>query len=261
MMDNEDRTFMQVQRNAPNASSGKPDLSVIIPMFNERESLPVLLERLSGVLASFPGTYELLINDDDSPDGTRQVTESYRRRCPRLRVIRCVDGEKGPAPAVVSGWRAARRSVLAVMGADLQRPPELLVRMIEAFGNASVALVIVGRHLLNGQELRWNPIRKWIWRGASNLAQAMLPLQAQHATNPMSGYFMLRRSVVDGAALQPKGCKILLEILGRGRYDKVIEMSYRFGKRHRGSSKPGAGVMRDYPVRWTWTQLIEPQPA
>jgi len=223
-----------------------PALSLIIPTFNEAENLPFLLERLVAALSGAGRSHEVIVVDDDSPDKTWQVAEAYRARYPQLKIIRRTTGEKGLSPAVVAGWASAQGEVLGVMDADLQHPPELLARLLDAFEDPTVDVVIASRYTAAGERFRWNPLRKWISRGASNLAQAVLPPQAQGVTDPMSGFFALRRRVIREVALEPKGYKILLEVLVRGHYDRVVEIPYQFGRRHRGTSKLGASVMQDY---------------
>lgn len=224
----------------------RPGLSLVIPTYNEAENLPVLLERLTRALVTCRGGYELIVVDDDSPDGTWRVAESLRARHPQLAIIRRTAGERGLAPAVVEGWRVARGERLGVMDADLQHPPELLVELLAAFEDPEVDVAIASRYTARGERLRWSPIRKWLSRGASNLAQAVLPPQAHSVTDPMSGYFLLRRRVLDGAVLRPRGYKILLEVLGAGRYRRVVDVPYQFGPRYRGASKLGSRVMLDY---------------
>lgn len=223
-----------------------PRLSVVIPTYNEAENVPVLLERLAGILSAAGVEHEVIVVDDDSPDRTWQVAESLRARFPHVRVIRRTSSERGLAPAVVEGWRAAQGELLGVMDADLQHPPEVLTKLLEAFADPGVDLAIASRYTLNGRSRGLSPIRKWLSRGASNLAQAVLPAAAHGVTDPMSGYFMLRRRVVEQVELRPKGYKILLEVLGRGRYRRVVDVPFEFGRRTRGESKLGANVMRDY---------------
>lgn len=235
-----------------------PQLSMVIPTFNEAQNLPVLFERLTKALDAWGGTYELVIVDDDSPDKTWLAAEHSRAQYPQVRVIRRMTGEKGLAPAVVEGWRQAKGEILGVLDADLQHPPELLPKLAELFRNGStVDIAIASRYLPAGWHLKWNPIRKWISRGASNLAQAVLPRQAQHITDPMSGCFLLRRSVIESSALHPQGYKILLEVLGRGDYRQVAEVPYQFGRRRHGHSKLGARVMGDY-LSQLWQLIWKP---
>ena len=233
-----------------------PAVSIVIPTFNEAENLPVLLERLTRALGQASNAYELIVVDDDSPDKTWLVAEAARARYPQLRVLRRTRGEKGLAPSVVAGWQKARGELLGVIDADLQHPPETLVRLIEALEDRHIDVAIASRYAADSPRLRWNPVRKWISQGASRLAQAVLPSQAHGVTDPMSGLFVIRRDVIQAVALRPKGYKILLEVLSRGRYGRVMELPYRFGRRHRGQSKLGANVMRDYLLQLGRLMLV-----
>ncbi len=233
-------------------------VSVIIPTYNEAENVPLLLEQLGRALSGCGADYELIIVDDDSPDETWRVAEACQRQDPRVRVIRRTGGVKGLAPSVVDGWRQARGELLGVIDADLQHPPEVLATLVRVFEDPSVDVAVASRYTSNGVRLRWNPVRKWISRGASNLAQAVLPSAAHGVTDPMSGFFVLRRRVVEDAALRPTGYKILLEVLGRGRYRRVAEVPYQFGRRRRGESKLGALVMRDYLAQ-VWRLVWAPE--
>ena len=224
----------------------QPSVSVVIPTYNEAENVPVLVERVAAVLSHRGIDYELIVADDDSPDGTWQVAESLRARFPQVRVLRRTSGDKGLAATVVEGWRQARGELLGVLDADLQHPPEVLAKLLDAFADPSVDLAIASRYAPHGGSRGLNLIRKWLSRGASNLAQAVLPAAAHGVTDPMSGYFLLRRRVVERVALRPKGYKILLEVLGRGRYRRVVDVPFEFGRRLRGQSKLGAHVTRDY---------------
>ncbi|MBI3455359.1 MAG: glycosyltransferase family 2 protein, partial [Candidatus Rokubacteria bacterium] len=221
-------------------------MSIVIPTYNEAENVPVLVGRVAAVLSHRGIDYELIVADDDSPDGTWQVAESVRARHPQVRVIRRASGEKGLAAAVVEGWRQARGELLGVMDADLQHPPEVLAKLLDVFADPSVDLAIASRYAPHGGSRGLNLVRKWLSRGASNLAQAVLPPSAHGVTDPMSGYFLLRRRVIERVELRPKGYKILLEVLGRGQYRRVVEVPFAFGRRTQGESKLGANVMRDY---------------
>lgn len=225
---------------------GLVKLSVVIPTYNEAENVPVLVEQVAAVLSARGIEHELIVVDDDSPDKTWQVAESLRARFPQVRVLRRTSGEKGLAPAVVEGWRAAQGELLGVMDADLQHPPAVVAKLLEAFADPSVDLALASRYVPHGGSQGLGLIRKWLSRGASNLAQAVLPAAAHGVTDPMSGFFLLHRRVVEGVELRPKGYKILLEVLGRGRYQRVAEVPFEFGRRTRGASKLGASVMRDY---------------
>ncbi len=234
-----------------------PELSLVIPTFNEAENVPILLERIAQALGSLEGRYEVLIVDDDSPDGTWRVAEACRERYPQLRVIRRVEGERGLAPSVVDGWRQARGELLGVIDADLQHPPEVLVPLLLAMRQTDAEIGVASRYASSEQKLRWNVLRKWLSRGASELAEAVLPAHARSVTDPLSGFFLLRRTVVEGITLRARGYKILLEVLSRGRYQRVVEVPYTFGRRHQGASKLSAHVMGDYLAQ-LWRLIWRP---
>lgn len=221
-------------------------VSIILPTFNERDNLPVLLERIERALSSRHERWEVVVVDDDSPDRTWEAAEQLRRRYPFLRVVRRTTGVKGLSPSVVEGWQVATGEVLVVMDADLQHPPEVLPALLKACESPDVDIVVASRYRPEGAVGRWVFWRRWMSRGASHLAQAVLPPAAHAVTDPMSGFFSLRRRVVEGLALQPRGYKILLEVLGRGRYRVVREVAYVFGRRQAGQSKLTSRVMVDY---------------
>jgi dolichol-phosphate mannosyltransferase len=232
------------------------ELSVVIPVLNEAENVPLLLERLTRALQTLPLRFEIILVDDGSTDGTRQVAESLQGRYPQLRVVPRAEQPAGLAPSVVAGWQRARGDLLAVMDADLQHPPEVLARMVETVRAQDADVVIASRYTGTGERLRWHWLRARLSRGAAHLAQSVLPPAAQAVTDPMSGCFVLRRRVILGLELKPRGYKILLEVLSRGRYDRLLEVPYVFGRRHKGRSKLSPYVMRDYVVQlWhlIWT--------
>lgn len=220
--------------------------SLIIPTLNEAKNVPVLLARIAQAMAPAGVPYEVLMVDDNSTDGTADVAEGLRAHFPQVRVLRRTHGERGLSPSVTDGWAAAQGQWLGVMDADLQHPPEVLPQMVAALQADGADVVIASRYTASGARLRWNLLRRWLSRGASNLAQTVLPPQAADVTDPMSGFFALRRAVVEGVTLQARGYKILLEVLSRGRYRRVREVPYQFGRRRAGESKLGASVMWDY---------------
>jgi len=190
------------------------------------------------VLQDSAQPFEIIVVDDDSPDGTWEAAESLRRVYPGLRVIRRRN-ERGLARAVVRGWREARGEILAVMDGDLQHPSEVLGRLIHAIQDDGVDIAVASRHVTGGGVSRWNIIRRGISWTATLMATWVLPGTLRTIRDPMSGYFALRRSVIEGRRLEPEGYKVLLEVLGRGRYQRVEEIPYTFVERERGGSKLG----------------------
>lgn len=224
---------------APLASKGeRPRLSLIIPTYNERGNIVALIKRVRGVLRQTGLTFEIIVVDDDSPDRTWQAAQTLAGEYPCLRVVRRIN-ERGLARAVIRGWHEARGEWLAVMDGDLQHPPETLALLVKAIAQDEADIAVASRNVRGGGVSRWSPIRRGISWLATLAATWTFPATLAAVRDPMSGYFALRRSVIEGRALKPEGYKILLEVLVRGRYRTVVEIPYIFVERKRGGSKMG----------------------
>jgi len=215
-------------------------VSVIVPTYNERENLPELVKRLSKALKGYD--YEILVVDDDSPDGTWRLAQKLAEEYP-VRVIRRVK-EKGLSSAVIRGFKEASGEVFVVMDADLQHPPEKVPELVKAI--ESGADIAIGSRYVKGGEVRnWYWYRKLISKGAIMLGRVALP-KIRNVKDPVSGFFALRREVLEGVELNPVGFKILMEILVKGRYKKVVEIPFTFGLRKAGESKLGSKTIINY---------------
>lgn len=219
-------------------------LSLVIPTYNERRNIIPLLEKVTAVLDTTAQSYEIIIVDDDSPDGTWQVAEELAEENPYLRAIRRRGG-RGLATAVVAGWGAAKGEILGVMDGDLQHPPETLAELLDAM-DKDADIAVASRHVSGGGVSEWHLIRRCISWGGSILATLLLPGILSRVRDPMSGYFLMKRSVVKGINLTPKGYKILLEVLAKGRYHSIAEVPYVFQERKEGGSKLGLREYRDF---------------
>lgn len=206
-------------------------ISVIIPTFNEKGNIPVLVERIRGALNG--ESYEVIFVDD-STDDTPDTLEKVARRHPEFRYIHR-KGEKGLATAVIRGFQAAKGEILAVMDADLQHPPELLAEMLAQI-QCGADLVLPSRFVDGGGDKGLRLHRKFVAKGARLIAQTALK-RVRKATDPMSGFFMLRKHVLRGIEWNPIGWKILMEILVKGHYENVVEVPYEFQERHDNESK------------------------
>ncbi len=182
--------------------------------------------------------FEIIVVDDDSPDGTWQVAEELTKENSHLRVIRRRD-ERGLATAVVAGWEIAGGEVLGVMDGDLQHPPETLPKLLDPILNAHADIVVASRHINGGGVSDWRLARRFASWTAASIATLMLPGLLRTVRDPMSGYFLIKRSVIESVNLKPQGYKILLEVLARGRYRTVVEVPYVFEERKEGGSKLG----------------------
>jgi dolichol-phosphate mannosyltransferase len=220
-------------------------LSLVIPTFNEANNIGPMLQQLSAILgATFGGAYEIIVVDDDSPDLTWEVAQKLTTRYPELKVIRRRD-ERGLSSAVVRGWQAARGESLGVIDGDLQHPPEIIAALWrELAGGADIA--IASRHIIGGGVSDWSLFRRIVSRFAQVLGLLILPATVGRVSDPMTGFFILRRDVIQGVALKPLGYKILIEILGRGKVRSIAEVPYVFRERVDGESKLTSQVYVDY---------------
>jgi dolichol-phosphate mannosyltransferase len=218
-------------------------LAVVIPTLNEAGNMPRLLDRVQIALTRVDLDYELLIVDDDSRDGTADVVNEYARRDPRIRLL-VRKGARGLAGAVIWGWKHTDATLLGVMDADLQHPPETLPELVNAVCEGN-DIAIASRYARKNSITNWNALRHFISR-FSTLATLPLQRKGLRIKDPLSGFFVVRRECIEGLDLQPYGFKILLEILVKGRIKKAVEVPFRFSVRYAGSSKANIRVALQY---------------
>lgn len=218
--------------------------SLVLPTYNEAGNIQKIVRILSDLLdQAIPGDYELIVVDDDSPDLTWKLALELIPDYPQLRVMRRVE-EKGLSTAVIRGWQVARGKILGVIDADLQHPPEVLEQLLQEMTNGA-DLAVASRHVEGGGVSEWSIIRRFLSRGAQMLGLMILPEVIGRLSDPMSGYFMVRRSAIVGKVLSPVGYKILIEVTARGKIRWLAEAGYIFREREAGESKV------------TWKQYIE----
>lgn len=220
-----------------------PDLTVVVPTLNERENIPIMVERVASVLAGV--AWEIIFVDDDSPDGTAAAARELGRQDARIRCIRRV-GRRGLAGACIEGMLASQARYVAVMDADLQHDEAVLADMLVLLKAGDHDLVIGSRYLAEGSAEGLSRSRLASSHLGGLLARKILALPV---TDPMSGFFMLRREIVDAIApkLATQGFKILADILtsARGRL-RVAELPYGFRARLHGASKLDTQVALDF---------------
>ncbi|PZU09822.1 glycosyltransferase family 2 protein [Sphingomonas sp.] len=219
------------------------ELSIVVPTFNERANVGPLIGRIAAALAGVQ--WEVIVVDDDSPDRTADYVRTLHARDPRVRVIRRV-GRRGLSSACVEGMLASSAPFLAVMDADLQHDPALLAAMLATLRAGHTDLVIGSRHVAGGSLGEWAGSRAAASRLATWFATKMT---AVDLTDPMSGFFALRREVIDRWApeLSAIGFKVLLDIvLTAGPSLRIRELPLRFSTRRHGESKLSLRVTWDY---------------
>ena len=214
-------------------------ISVVVPTYNEAASIPKLAERLAASMGARP--WELVVVDDGSPDGTADVAEALAPLIP-VRVVRRA-GKLGLATAVMAGFAAAQGDPIVVMDADLSHPPEVVPHLVDAVRNGT-ELAVGSRYVPGGGTVDWPLRRRIVSRVACLMGNALVPVR-----DATSGFFALRRSVIDGVRLDPIGFKIGFEVIARGRYRRVVEVPYTFRDREAGRSKFGTREILSYALQ------------
>ena len=208
------------------------DLSIIIPTFNEKNNVRCITSRIMGILNQHNYLYEIVFVDD-SLDDTPAVLEEL---CNEFSCVRYLHrkNERGLASAVVKGFYHSQGNQIIIMDADLQHPPELIPLIIKRLLQADI--VIPSRFVPGGSDGGLNLFRKLISGIARGIGYISIK-KLRPISDSTSGYFALKRSVINKVQLDPIGWKILIEILVKGKYRTVHEIPYSFVAREAGQSK------------------------
>lgn len=224
-----------------------PRLSIVVPTFNERDNVRELVAELTRALAGLE--WEVIFVDDDSPDGTSQTVRALAREDARVRCVQRL-GRRGLASACVEGMLASTAPYVAVMDGDLQHDASILPQMLACLERGDAELVVGSRYLSGGGVGGWSQRRRLMSRLATRLSRAVVPATL---TDPMSGFFALRRPLLDEVVrrLSGIGFKVLLDIVASGeRAPRIREIPYVFRPRAAGESK------LDQLVAWEYTMLL-----
>ena len=219
------------------------ELSVIVPTFNERDNIPVLVERLAKILAGI--AWEVIFVDDDSSDGTANVALELATHNPRVRRILRI-GRRGLSGATIEGMLASTATYVAVMDGDLQHDETLLPRMLKALRAGDADLVVGSRYIKGGSAQSFGRSRLAISQVSGLVARRLLKVDL---ADPMSGFFMMRQDRLQELAhqLSTQGFKILLDIVATARGTlRVLELPYTFATRLWGESKLSSIVALDF---------------
>ncbi|MBI2581421.1 polyprenol monophosphomannose synthase [Candidatus Woesearchaeota archaeon] len=205
-------------------------VSIVIPTFNERGNIEKLVPEIFRSCKGLNADVEVVIVDDNSPDGTGKVAEELGKRYNVKVIYR--SGKLGLASAVIKGFSESRSEILGAMDADRSHPAEVLPRLITPLLHGEADIAVGSRYVKGGGVEVWPFHRRMVSRIATLLAKPLTPVK-----DAMSGLFFLRRGVIEGVSLNAKGYKIGLEVLVKGNYDKVCEVPYVFRNRFYGKSK------------------------
>jgi dolichol-phosphate mannosyltransferase len=224
-------------------SGGIAELSIVVPTFKESGNVATLVQRLDAALEGVD--WEAIFVDDDSPDGTTNVVKRIAASDPRIRCLRRVS-RRGLAGACIEGMLSSSAPYVAVMDADLQHDENLLPRMLATLKAGNTDVVVGSRYIAGGNANAFSKTRGLLSRAAGSLARLMTRIEL---TDPMSGFFMMRRDRFDPIAdsLSTSGFKILLDIVLSAKGGlRIVEEPYVFGSRTFGESKLDAQVGLDF---------------
>jgi len=220
-----------------------PQLSVVVPTFNERDNVVTLFRRLETALAAV--TWEVIFVDDNSPDGTWDVVRDLARQDRRVRCIRRI-GRRGLSGACIEGILASSAACAAVIDADLQHDETQLPKMLALLQGGAADLVVGSRYVEGGSADSFDKQRAGASALATEVAKRVLRVKI---ADPMSGFFMIRRDRFEQLApqLSTQGFKILLDIVATARGNlRIVEIPYSFGSRLHGESKLDSMVALDF---------------
>ncbi len=219
------------------------ELSVVVPVYNERANIPLLVSRLSTALAGI--SYEVVFVDDFSPDGTAEAVRVAAAGDARCRLInRC--GQRGLSGAAVQGMLSAQAPLVAVIDADLQHDETLLPRMKAALESGPADLAVATRYAAGGSGESLGGTRHALSAFGGQLVRRLFGIRL---SDPLSGFFMVRRELVEKVArrLSPDGFKILADlVISAPRTTRIVELPYRFGVRQHGESKLDSRVALEF---------------
>jgi dolichol-phosphate mannosyltransferase len=227
----------------PPQAQEAPELSVIVPTFNERDNVTVLYRRLEATLANV--AWEVVFVDDNSPDGTWDVVRALAQRDNRVRCVRRI-GRRGLSGACIEGILASSSPYVAVIDADLQHDETQLPKMLLLLASDQADLVVGSRYIEGYKSEGFNKQRAGASALATELARKALRVEI---ADPMSGFFMVRRDRFEELApkLSVHGFKILLDLVASANGSlRAVEIPYTFGERQHGESKLDSMVALDF---------------
>jgi dolichol-phosphate mannosyltransferase len=224
-----------LRRRSAERAARVPHLTIIVPTRNEAENVLPLVERIE---SSVGIPHEILFVDDSS-DATPEIVEQVSQEFPKanIRLHHRAEAKGGLGGAVIEGYKIATGKWACVIDGDLQHPPELIQRLVEAAESEDCDVAIASRYRQGGEQAGLSRIRGSISEASCSVARILFPHRLKGVTDPMSGFFAVRREAIDPEKMRPRGFKLLLELLLRHPQLKTTEVPYTFGSRQMGESK------------------------
>ena len=215
--------------------------SVVIPTYNEAGGVEKLIAALDQVFRAHQLDGEIIVVDDNSPDGTGAIVDGLAGKYP----VRCLHrpGKMGLSSGVIDGWKFARpeSEALGAMDGDFSHDPKIIPAMVAALAGGAYGLAVGSRYVKGGGIENWPLRRKITSLVAIALAKPLTPVR-----DITSGFFLVRRSALEGVELDPIGFKIGLEVIAKAHYGRALEVPYVFTDRVAGTSKLNSGEILNY---------------
>ena len=244
------------RNNAALSKSNSVTFSIVIPTYNESDNIIRLITEIEKNIPKSDST-EIVIVDDNSPDGTGMLVENYikeqklndiKENLPnsknhRVKLVHRSE-KNGLIPAILDGVKQSSGVNILIMDADFSHPPEIIPRMMNELKLNPDTIIVGSRFVEGGRVIGWPKKRKLLSRGASTLAR--FGLNVKSVKDPMSGLFALPRTLIQNISIDTKGYKILLEILVKNKQVPIIEIPYTFTDRQSGKSKMSYNVIFNY---------------
>ncbi len=216
--------------------------SIVVPTYNEAGGIEKLITTLRDVFVKNDLDGEIVVVDDNSPDGTGAIVDRLEKEG---YPVRCLHrpGKMGLSSGVIDGWKFARpdSAALGAMDADFSHDANILPRMVRALADGGYGLAVGSRYVPGGGIENWPKRRIITSRVAIALAQPLVPIK-----DITSGYFIVMREALDGVELDPIGFKIGLEVMAKAHYGRALEVPYVFTDRVAGESKLNQGEIFNY---------------
>ncbi len=222
-------------------------VSIILPTYNEADNIEIVIPLINKYIIEATNCYEIIVVDDNSPDGTAYRALKFKDVYPIRVFIR--KGVRGLSSAIVFGASKARYDYVIVMDADLQHPPSTIPNIVKLL-EKGCDIVVATRYSEGGGVLGWSRLRYLESRLATFLAHLINPW-TRVTSDPMSGFFGCRREYLLNPLIKPRGYKILVEVLSKSRYCKprVCDVPYVFRSRVYGRSKLGSKTIIEYLIQ------------
>ena len=239
-------------------SASRVDLTVVVPTYNERDRLAELVGRLFEAAGRAGVALELVVVDDNSPDGTGALADELARSH-TMRVIHR-EGKLGLGTAVVAGFGVAAGGIVGVMDADFSHPPAMVPKMLAAFRAAGADVLVASRYVPGGSTPSWPLKRRLLSRAACLLARPLSPVR-----DAASGFFLIKREIARSVTIKAGGFKICLELIVRAWPRVLVEVPYQFDDRELGESKMSTREAAGYLVQLKdlyllrWSKLNRPR--